>query len=555
MENVFLKLLNMSITAGWLILAVIVLRFLLRKAPKWICCLLWAMVAFRLVCPISLESIFSMVPSRETIRHDAVISTNPTIDSGVVFVDNVVNPVIRESLAPAPGASVNPLQVGLFIAGIVWSVGVCIMLAYAGVSYLRLRYRVRTAVRFRENIYISEYIDTPFILGVIRPRIYLSMGMEEATLEPVMSHEQAHIKRRDYLWKPLGYVMLAVYWFHPLCWFAYSLFCKDIELACDEKVIKNYDSHQKKTYSEALLSCSMNRSTLAVCPLAFGEVGVKERIKSVLHYKKPAFWLIVAAVIVCVPAAVCFLTDPVKEEDEHGEIMGTDMGEVSGTEPEEIVEPDSDSRAAGEITDVELLLSEWTKAFVNRDGDTIASLASEEVIADLESQDLLSGRSFGLSSPWPMDVAQDALVYGFDDEHAEIYYYAWTSEPHVTVWKENISYEIRDGKYTVTEEEIIWFDNISSAEELSDSLMGGAINGTRMDYRSNGAGKALNDNALLSSTMLYRDLLEPEGAAIALLNLSGDSEEVKIGRLWTESMTDPFMDLSGCLMYGDCACD
>lgn len=532
MENVFLKLLNMSITAGWLILAVIVLRFLLRKAPKWISCLLWALVAIRLLCPFSFESIFSVVPSSETIHHDTVISAKPEIDSGVALVDNVVNPVISEAFAPKPGDSANPLQIWIFVAGIVWIVGVCVMLAYAAVSYLRLRYQVRLAVRFSESVYISEFVSSPFILGVIRPRIYLPSVMEEEVYKPVIAHEQAHLKRGDYFWKPFGYVLLAVYWFQPLCWIAYSLLCKDIELACDEKVIKGYDSHQKKVYSEALLACSLNRRTIAACPLAFGEVGVKERIKSVLHYKKPAFWIIVSAVIVCAVVAVCFLTDPVKDEKGYEEAVGTD---TEGT-----VDSDNSSGEAGEITDAELLqktLAEWTKAFVNGDGEVIAALAADEVIADLESRDLLSGaegqRSFGQSGPWPQDEGADILVYDFDDEQAEIYYYAWTSEPHVTVWKENLFYEVKAGKYVVTKEEIIRFDNISSGEEFTEAYRG-VIDETGMDYCSNGRGETLNDNAMLSSTKLYRKLFEPESAAVELLNLSESSEEVKIERVFEE---------------------
>ncbi len=553
MGNVFLKLLNMSITAGWLILAVIILRYILRKAPKWILCLLWALVAVRLVCSVSLESIFSMIPSKETIRRDVVVSDKPAIDSGVKLVDEVVNPVLRKSFTPAPGASVSPLQVWLFIAGMIWSVGVCVMLAYAVVSYLRLRCRVRTAVRLRDNIYISEYIDTPFILGLVKPHIYLPLGMDEAMLEPVISHERAHLKRRDYLWKPLGFALLAVYWFHPLCWLAYSYFCRDIELACDEKVIKDFDSRQKKAYSEALLACSVNRRSMSACPLSFGEVGVRNRIKSVLHYKKPTFWIILSAGIVCAAAAVCFLTDPVESGEGHGTTAGAEDMEASdvhrpaaGTTKTD----EGESIEAKKITDVEMFLKEWTGAFVSRNGNTIAALVTKETLEDLQSRELLTGtqgqRSFGESSPWPVEENEDVLLYSFDDKHAEIYYYAWTSEPHVTVWRESLTYEMREKGYVVTKEEIRYLDNISSGEEFSAALLGGtAIDGTRLDYRYSGAGKALNDNALLSSTTLYLDLFEPESAALALLNISKDEEEVKVERIWKESLKDPFMELSG----------
>ncbi len=319
MTTIFLKLLNMSITAGWLILAVMALRVLLRKAPKWLCCLLWALAAVRLLCPFSLESVFSVIPSREPIQHSTAAHDVISIDSGIRLVDNMVNPILQESLAPKAGPAADtiaktaePLELLLFIADILWAAGAAAMLLYAAVSCLRLYSNIRTAVRFRDNIYISEFVDTPFIFGMIRPRIYLPTGMSEELRSPVIAHEQAHLKRGDYFWKALGYILLSIYWFHPLCWAAYSLFCKDIELACDEKVIRDYSPHEKRVYSEALLACSINRRAIAISPLAFGEIAVKERIKSVIHYKKPAFWAVLAAAVICIAAAVCFMTDPVE---------------------------------------------------------------------------------------------------------------------------------------------------------------------------------------------------------------------------------------------------
>lgn len=323
MEGIFIKLVNMSITAGWLILAVVAFRFLLRRAPRWIVCLLWALVAVRLLCPVSLESALSMVPSRETIRQDIAVSDAPAIDSGVAFLDGAVNSVLEGSFAPTPEASVNPLQIGISLASVLWAAGVAAMLVYAAAGYFRLWRRVRTAVRAEGDLYRSEFVDTPFILGVIRPRIYLPSHMEEATASYVTDHERAHIKRGDHLWKPFAYLLLSVYWFQPLCWLAYALLCRDIELACDERVIRGYDSHQRKMYSEALLACSVNRRTVAACPLAFGEVGVKKRVKTVLNYKRPAFWIVTAAAAVCIAAAVCFLTDPVQQDTDSADASNT----------------------------------------------------------------------------------------------------------------------------------------------------------------------------------------------------------------------------------------
>ena len=310
MEAVFLKLLNMSIAAGWLVLVVVVLRVLLKRAPKHVLCILWALVACRLLCPISLESVLSLIPSAETIPQDILYSQEPEIHSGILMLNTVVNPVLAEELAPAPGDSVNPMQIVIYIASRVWFIGVLGMMLYAGISYYRIYKQVKVSIKLEEKLYICDDIESPFILGVMKPQIYLPSALEEDKKEYVIAHERAHLKRRDHWWKPLGFVLLAIYWFHPLMWLSYVLLCRDIELACDERVIRELGEEQKKPYSEALLYCSVPRKMIVACPLAFGEVGVKERVKTVLHYKKPAFWVIVVAGIVCGVVAVCFLTNP-----------------------------------------------------------------------------------------------------------------------------------------------------------------------------------------------------------------------------------------------------
>lgn len=310
MEAVFLKILNMSITASWIVLAVIVVRLLLRKAPKWIIVLMWGLAGIRLVCPFSLESVFSLIPSAETVPSNILYMDTPTIHSGVAALNSIVNPIISESFAPSVGDSVNPLQVITFISSMIWIAGVAVMLVYTAVSYLRICKKVKEAMPFKENIWVCDHVDSPFILGVIRPRIYLPSAMDGQDIEYVIAHENAHLKRHDHWWKPLGFLLLAIYWFNPILWIAYILLCRDIELACDEKVIWNMGTENKKPYSDALINCSAPRRMIAACPLAFGEVGVKARVKSVLNYKKPAFWIIIAAVITCIIVAVCFLTDP-----------------------------------------------------------------------------------------------------------------------------------------------------------------------------------------------------------------------------------------------------
>ena len=344
MSVIFLKLLNLSISASWLVLVVLVLRLVLKRAPKWVDVLLWGMVALRLMLPFSIESALSLIPSAETLSPEVVqFDPAPTITSGVELIDNAVNPSLSESFAAAPLASVNPLYVWTYLAGWVWLIGLAAMLLYALVSYLRLRRRVSASIPLRENIYVCDEVASPFILGILRPRIYLPSALDEAQRGSVLSHERAHLARRDHWWKPLGFALLAVYWFNPLLWLAYTLLCRDIELACDERVLCGMDAGQVKDYSSALLACSVPRRMLAACPLAFGEVGVGARVKNALRYKKPAFWVVAASVAVCVVVAVCFLTNPRTDTDAAGlvgfhreQVTYADVTDESGAQPSSV---------------------------------------------------------------------------------------------------------------------------------------------------------------------------------------------------------------------------
>ena len=344
MAAVFLKLLNLSISASWLVLAVLVLRLVSKRSPKWVNVLLWGIVALRLVLPFSIESALSLIPSAETVSPAAVqFDPAPTITSGVSVIDNAVNPSLSEHFAAVPTASVNPLYVWAYLAGWVWLIGLGAMLLYALVSYLRLRRRVSVSLPVQDHIYLCDAISSPFILGVVKPHIYLPSGLDEVQRQNVLAHEQAHLARRDHWWKPLGFALLAVYWFNPVLWLAYTLLCRDIELACDERVIRTMDESAVKTYSTVLLACSMPRKAVITCPLAFGEVGVKERVRNALHYKKPAFWVVAASVTVCVVVAVCFLTNPPTDTDAAGlvgfhreQVTYADVTGASGAQPSNV---------------------------------------------------------------------------------------------------------------------------------------------------------------------------------------------------------------------------
>lgn len=323
MTELFLQALNRSISAGWLVLAVVVLRMLLQRAPKGLRMVLWGLVGLRLILPFSVESVLSLIPSAETVSPEILYDPAPAIHSGISALNQAVNPVLSGSFAPNPGDSVNPLQVWIPVLALVWLVGIALMLTYTAVSYVRLYRKMRTAVLLRENIFQSEQVTSPFVLGFLRPNIYLPFRMEEPCRSYVIAHEQAHIRQGDPWWKLLGFLLLTVYWFNSLIWLAYVLFCRDIELACDERVIRGLEKEQRAAYSQALLAVSTGGRRIAACPLAFGEVSVKGRVRSVLHYRKPSFWLIAAAVVLCAVTATCFLTDPKSNsQPDPAEVVG-----------------------------------------------------------------------------------------------------------------------------------------------------------------------------------------------------------------------------------------
>lgn len=322
MIRIFVTLLTMSIGAAWLILIVLFLRLLLRQAPKWVNCVLWGFAALRLVCPYVPESRFSLMPGVFRMQNRYGSAADLTLAQTPVIVGNPTQNVIEG--AGAAGLTGIPTGAGavatgfggelfqqiLSVGSILWLIGVLVMLGYAVYSYLRVRRQVSEAIWLRDNLWICDQVKSPFILGLFRPKIYLSSGMEEAQLPYVIAHEQAHLRRGDQWWKPLGFVLFMIHWYNPFVWVAYILFCRDLELACDESAVRDLTLEERKSYSYALLSCSMQRRLVTVCPLAFGEVGVKKRVKEVLNYKKPSFWILLAAVVVCVIVAVCFLTNP-----------------------------------------------------------------------------------------------------------------------------------------------------------------------------------------------------------------------------------------------------
>lgn len=353
MSEVFLKIINMSISASWLVLVVLVLRFFLKKAPKWVNILLWGIVAIRLICPFSFESVLSLIPSAKTIPLNIGTDTTPAIDSGFHALNNIVNPFISQSNTPMPGKSINSLQLTIAIFECIWVLGITAMAVYTAISYLKLHHKIDTAIHYKDSIFQSENVNSPFVLGILKPKIYLPFKLNEHDVEYVIAHEQAHIRRKDHWWKPLGFLLLTIHWFNPLMWVAYILLCRDIELACDEKVVKKFGNEQRANYMQTLVDCSVNRRMIAACPLAFGEVGVKERVKSMLNYKKPSFWVIIVAVTVCVVVAICFLTNPITSRESIKWAQDLSIEDIANAEL--AVFPESEDKLFTSLSDTELV--------------------------------------------------------------------------------------------------------------------------------------------------------------------------------------------------------
>ena len=362
MDKLFITIVNNGLVASWIILAVIVLRKLLNRIPKWVNCLLWGLVAIRLAIPFSIESIFSLIPSAKPVPADIEYAKIPKIDSGMHAVNMVINPVLENHFAVKEIASVNPIQVIIFITSYIWLIGVIGLLIYAFVSFIMLKRQVKNAQAIDKGIFRSGTIDSPFILGFLKPSIYIPDYLDDEAYICVTEHEKAHIKRGDFIWKPFGFLILSVYWFNPLCWFAYIMLCKDIEYACDEKVTKDKDKNWKAKYCQVLLDCSSKRKMIAACPVAFGEVSVKDRIKFVIHYKKPTLGMIVLAFVACIAVGICFLTNPKTTDISDDNIdAGNDLTS------EEIAEKESDTTHLTEQAETEEILGGGSYSSRNSD--------------------------------------------------------------------------------------------------------------------------------------------------------------------------------------------
>lgn len=413
MEAILLKLINMSMVANYIVISIVFLRlycrFFFKSAPKWIICASWLFVGVRLVCPFSIESSLSDMPG-EVIPSGILVTRQGAIDSGVDFVNGGRYSMLADALTPKPTQGVTPMQ----IVSVVWIVGITLMLAYALVSTLRLRLRLREGVRLHDNIYICDHIPVPFVLGIFRPRIYLPSSLRPADAEYVIAHERAHLRRRDHIWKWIAYLLLTVYWFNPFIWLAYILLCRDIEFACDERVIRELGEQVKQPYAVALINCSIRRHTGLAYPLAFGEVGVKARVKNVLNYKKPILAVTVALAVILIIGGVSWLTDP------PADVMGVDSDVASS------VRAALDEAHVGytELKSPSRFLSGEVRALRTADDSTVIFYVYEN--PDAAADDAQNVSSDGLSVTVP------------DGEQKRTYSIDWVSEPRWYLWRDTV---------------------------------------------------------------------------------------------------------------------
>ena len=416
MSELFLKIVNMSISASWVVVAVLALRFCLKKAPKWVNVLLWGIVAARMVFPFSIESVLSLIPSAETISPTVMMEQTPSVQTGVPALNHVINPVISSSFTPAPGASANPLQIWIPVLTGIWLFGIAALFLYSAVSYWRLHRKVCEAVILRGNIYQSEKVCSPFVLGIIKPKIYLPYHMDSREMDHVIAHEQTHIRRKDHWWKPLGFLLLTIHWFNPLMWLSYVLLCRDIELACDEKVIREMGNEQRADYTQALVACSVDRRLIAACPLAFGEIGVKERVKSVMNYKKPAFWIVLASVIVCAVIAVCFLTNPIGFQFD---VSANTIVSVNHFDMRNADDPVSIEMTPAQITELNSRLAGVKNC---KRSDKYAGLTpGYQISAQMQDGSYIRISGYSLSDNTMVDIEQNGKRYAVSDREFQEY--------------------------------------------------------------------------------------------------------------------------------------
>lgn len=535
MSGIFITVLNMSFTASYCILVVIALRLLLRRQPKLLSYLLWSVVLFRLLCPVSISGSFSLMRmDTNMVSMENIAETNDEYENnneenygayndGAAMPDTVEAGKTENMLkADNTEATKLPrLQTVINAAAWIWLIGVVLLILRSAASAINLRRFLSKAVRTEDNIYEYEGIDTPFVMGIIAPRIYLPLHLPENERAYVLAHESIHIARKDYMIKLAAYVTACIHWFNPIVWLAFSLMENDMEMSCDEAVLKKMGMENKEKYSRTLLSLASETPMLQGNPIAFGERKVKERVSNILSYRKKALLTVVlaAAVLVAVSLGLAINPEAKSNIDESGDIS---LGFEPDTDAPENINLDANPNMSSSEK-LNKFVQEYAEAFCDRNGEVIASLYVDESTALADGEDMLlekteGGYSFGWSSPWPFFYDYRYLIWG---KKAEIWYYAIVSDPHVSVWKQEIQYIEKDSKYYLTETSMQYLDSISSRDEFNEAYR---IDGEAVfaDYIENGFAEAiLSHMEEEDSPFDYTVYEKPETAAEYILNLTG----------------------------------
>lgn len=532
------QILNMSYTGSIVILAVLFVRLLLKKAPKIYSYVLWGIVLFRLLCPISVTSSFSLfgLAGRELSDIRITESTDWPTDANITPVQETsffhekpdnTDAAVTESKT----ANIQMEPVIQMTAAGFWLLGICFFCGYGAYSFWKAKKMLHGAKQTDDHVYEIYRDVSPFVIGVFRPKICLPAGLDRQEREYILLHEKTHIRRGDFLVKLIAFFALSLHWFNPLVWIAFYLIEKDMELSCDEAVMRRMQGDIRTAYAQSLVKLSAVQKRAVGAPLAFGVGGIKERIKNVMRYKKPKLYAAVLAVFVIAVCCIALGSNPkeIKTSPLTGLTHQTDPKQYTGSDS--FIEKKAGKKViVTDLSKTKETLTIWARAFCSRDGNTIAAMSQKEVQESLTARGLLdvagNNFSFGMSSPW-MRSENDYQIVSYDEKEAVILYYAWTSDPHVTVWYETLSYHREDDVFRMDFETLTYLDSICTGEELLKACPLG-LPDTRMDYVFNGAGESLNKNALLSSSNLYRRLFEPDTAASMLLNLLNNPNKVEV---------------------------
>ena len=558
LSQIFLTFLYKNMTVSVVIIAVLLARFLLRKMPKKYSYILWSIVGIRMIFDLPFAtniSVFNLF--RGFAKHTSTVETmlagshrtnlqgstdllNKTDTTGAAAAH-----ASRSTAVEAMTHTLTTSQTVLGILGLLWLIVVALFVTYGIYSYVKCRLLVRTAVIARDitpdshkkknnvSVWECDRIPSPFVLGIIRSRIYIPFRMPKQEQAYILAHEECHIRRLDPLWKLIAFLLLAVYWWNPLVWIAFFYMVRDMEMSCDEAVIEQFGNEIKQGYSNSLLSFAMERHPYSFAPVAFGEGDAGRRIKNVLNFKKPHTWVAILVFVLLVVVGVSCLTNG-KDKISSETVSDTENSQMQQTAVETTEVPMSSDNSST-VQESLQSVDKWTQAFAARDVRTIQDMATDDAKNELKEENLLDDNgNFGWSSPWPWFDEESGMpayqITQSDDTSATILYYAQVSDPHVTVWKETLQYTRKDDKIEIAHEELQMLNFIASGSEFENAYPKG-IQNTPMDYQANGLGETLNEHAISANGMNpdgEYNLTDPMEAAQYLLNLLRNDGKVEI---------------------------